>query len=104
MSFKKNLALTLTATALLTSATAGFAADGAAVYAEKCQACHGADGNTPLTPAYPKIGDLSADAVKAAIAEYQSGARTGGTATIMKGIADNLSADEIEAVATHIGS
>ena len=104
MSYTKKIVLSLSTAALMTLSTAGVAADGAAIYADKCQACHGADGNTPLTPAYPKIGDLSADAVTSAIAEYQSGARSGGTTAIMKGIADKLTPEEVAAVAAHIGS
>ena len=103
MNFKLKLAMTLAATVTLGTATSVYAADGAAVYAAKCQACHGADGNTPLTPAYPKIGGLSADAIKTAVGEYQSGARTGGTTAIMKGIADKLTPEELEAVASHLG-
>ncbi len=45
--------------ALLSLGLAGnaAAADGAALYASKgCAACHGADANTPIMPAYPKLG------------------------------------------------
>ncbi len=56
----------ITAAFALALATSAFAADGAAIYASKCAACHGKTGEgTKMAP--NPIAGASADAVKDAI-------------------------------------
>lgn len=42
---------------------------------QSCTDCHGADGNQPLDPTYPKIGGQYADYLGHALQQYRSGAR-----------------------------
>jgi len=42
---------------------------------QSCLDCHGADGNQPLDPAYPRIGGQYRDYLAHALMQYRSGAR-----------------------------
>jgi len=42
---------------------------------QSCLDCHGADGNQPLDPAYPRIGGQYRDYLAHALVQYRSGAR-----------------------------
>jgi len=42
---------------------------------QSCLDCHGADGNQPLDPAYPRIGGQYRDYLAHALTQYRSGAR-----------------------------
>lgn len=42
---------------------------------QSCIDCHGADGNTPLDPTYPKLGGQYADYLAQSLQAYRSGAR-----------------------------
>ena len=67
------------AIAIATVAPAAFAGGDAAAGAEKartvCAACHGAEGNTPLQPDYPRLGGQRQDYLLHALKSYKSGAR-----------------------------
>lgn len=42
---------------------------------KQCAACHGEDGNKPVTPDTPKLGGQHADYLAKALRDYKSGAR-----------------------------
>jgi len=42
---------------------------------QTCHDCHGADGNQPLDPSYPRIGGQYRDYLAHALTQYRSGAR-----------------------------
>jgi cytochrome c553 len=65
----------------------GNASAGKAIASEKCQACHGADGNSTQTQ-YPRLAGQHEDYLERALTEYQSGARKN---PIMMGFAAGLS-------------
>jgi cytochrome c len=76
------------------------AADGAELYTKKtCNACHGADANTPLLPVYPKLAGQNADYLFNQMKDIKSGARSNGQSAAMKGIMAAVSDDEIRAIA-----
>ncbi len=88
--------------ALLSLGAAGsaVAADGAALYqAKACFSCHGADGNTPIMPSYPKLGGQNADYAYNQMIDIKSGARANGQSAAMKGIVAGVSDDELKAIA-----
>jgi len=64
----------------------GNAEAGKAIASEKCQACHGADGNS-TDPQYPRLAGQYADYLVKALADYKSGARSN---PIMSGFAQGL--------------
>jgi cytochrome c553 len=55
---------------------------------QACAACHGADGSTPTTPDFPRIGGQYRDYLYKALKDYKSGARKN---PIMAGQVANLS-------------
>ena len=95
-------AVALIAGAALLSLGTGtvFAADGAALYQSKaCFSCHGADANTPIMPAYPKLGGQNAEYAYNQMKDIQSGARSNGQSAVMKGIVAAVSDEELKAIA-----
>lgn len=72
-------------TILVTVLTLGLAAAGAAraadyeagkkLAAEKCQACHGENGNKPITPDMPRLGGQHYDYLLHSLQAYKAGAR-----------------------------
>ena len=72
----KRIIVVLALTALASSALAAGNADRGAEKAKQvCAACHGADGNTPLQPDYPRIAGQHGYYLYKALRDYQSGAR-----------------------------
>jgi cytochrome c len=91
----------LAGAALLSLGVVGTAAaEGGALYAAKgCAACHGADGNSPIMPMYPKLAGQNADYALNQMKDIKSGARANGQSAAMKGIVASISDDELEAIA-----
>lgn len=79
----------------LPAQAAGDAAAGQKIATEKCQACHGADGNSK-DPQYPRLAGQYADYLERTLTEYKSGARKN---PIMAGFAAGLSEQDIKDVA-----
>lgn len=71
------------------------AAGNAAAGQEKskaCAACHGADGNAPTTPDFPRLAGQHKDYLFKSLREYKSGARKN---AIMQGQVANLSRQDM---------
>lgn len=87
------------AAAAATAQPAG-AGDGAALFVAKtCSACHGADANSPIMPAYPRLAGQNAPYLVQQLKDIKSGARNHGQTMLMKGILAGVSDDEINAIA-----
>jgi len=88
--------------ALTTIASCAWAAGDAGRGAEKakqvCAACHGADGNTPLSPEYPRIAGQHGDYLYKALRDYKSGTRKN---AIMGGQVATLSREEMQDLAAY---
>ena len=92
-------------------AAAGLAVTGTAVAggdaakgkekAAVCSACHGADGNTALTPDYPKLASQPADFLEKALRDYKSGKRKN---PLMGPQAQNLSKQDMKDLAAYYAS
>ncbi len=79
------------------------AADGAATYiAKSCSACHGADGKTPIMPAYPKIAGQAKEYTSQQMKDIKSGARNNGQSVAMKAIMASVSEDEIKILSEYL--
>jgi cytochrome c553 len=92
----------LALTAIAPGAWAAGNADRAAEKAKQvCAACHGADGNTPLQPEYPRIAGQHEDYLYKALRDYQSGARKN---AIMGSQAATLSRQEMQDLAAYFSS
>jgi cytochrome c553 len=54
------------------------------LYTQKtCNTCHGADGNTPLAPNYPKLAGQNAEYLVAQMKDFAANKRTNGQSAIM---------------------
>ena len=81
-----------------------FAADLAAgerLANERCAACHGKDGNTPIDPSYPKLAGQSADYLFEALVDYKNESRKN---AIMGGQAKALTRAEMADLAAFYAS
>lgn len=63
-----------------------------------CTACHGADGNTPLQPDFPKLGGQHYDYLLHSLKAYKSGLRKN---PVMQPMAQPLSTKEMEELAAY---
>ena len=97
---KKTLILVL-ASCFAAPAFAGDAAAGADKAKQVCAACHGADGNTPSTPDFPKLAGQYEDYLLQALKQYKSGARKN---PIMAAQVQPLSAKDMENLAAYYAS
>ncbi|MCP4993098.1 MAG: c-type cytochrome, partial [Gammaproteobacteria bacterium] len=76
------------------------AQDGAALYQAKvCHTCHGADGDTPIMPLYPKLAGQNADYAYNQMIDIKSGARANGQSAAMKAIVAMATDDELRVIA-----
>ncbi len=102
---KKSLFGALVAVGLVFGAGSAMAADGAQLYQSKtCMSCHGANGEAPITPMYPKIGGQNAAYLIQQMKDIKSGARNNGQTAAMKGIMAAVSDEEIEAIANWLAT
>jgi cytochrome c553 len=63
-----------------------------------CGACHGADGNTPLAPDYPRLAGQPDDYLEKALRDYKSGKRKN---PLMSPQAQNLSKQDMKDLAAY---
>lgn len=80
-------------------------AKGKEVYLAKgCIACHGADGNTPPAPMYPKLGGKSSAYLLKQMQDIKSGVRTTQLTPMMKPTISQCSDEDMKAIAAWLGS
>jgi len=85
----------LTGVALLTAAAPALSADvsaGEKLANERCAACHGKDGNTPIDPSYPRLSGQHEDYLVHALRAYKLDDRKN---AIMSAQAKTLSRDDM---------
>ena len=68
---------------------------------QSCIDCHGADGNAPIDPSYPKLGGQYADYLAHALQGYRSGVRDN---ALMASQARALTDQQIADLAAYFGS
>ena len=100
----KNKVISMAAAGFMLSslglAGSAVAQDGAALYQAKvCHTCHGADGDTPIMPLYPKLGGQNADYAYNQMKDIKSGARSNGQSAAMKAIVAGVTDEELRAIA-----
>ncbi|MBT8037104.1 MAG: cytochrome c [Verrucomicrobiae bacterium] len=67
----------------LSNSTGG--GEGFKLFTDKtCATCHGADANTPISPAYPKLAGQNAEYLLAQMKDFHEGKRTNGQSAVMK--------------------
>lgn len=82
------------------AAAGGSAEAGKTIAAQRCAACHAADGNSS-DPQYPRLAGQHANYLERALLDYKSGARSN---PIMAGFAAGLSDQEIKDVSAWFAS
>jgi cytochrome c len=88
---------------LLLAVNIATAADGEKLYVKQaCGTCHGATGNEPILPTYPKIGGQNRDYLVRQMNDIKSGARDNGASVAMRTLVADLGDAEIEAIATYL--
>jgi cytochrome c553 len=97
---KTFLALALAACIATPAFAAGDAASGKQK-SESCKACHGADGNAPTGPDFPRLAGQHYDYLLKALKDYKSGARKN---PIMGGQVGGLSAQDMADLAAYFSS
>lgn len=76
-----------------------------AVSGQSCIDCHGANGNKPIDPTYPKIGGQYHDYLAQALQAYRGGDRAGSATTdLMGGQAKDLTDQQIADLAAYFGA
>ena len=96
------LIATATALALVQpNVQAGGDAEAGKAKSAPCAACHGPEGNTPTTPAFPILAGQYADYLVRALEDYKTGKRKN---AIMAGLAAPLSAQDREDLAAYFAS
>lgn len=100
-----NKAITLFAALGLAVLSAQSQAAGNAAEGQKkstaCAACHGADGNKPVGPDFPKLAGQHVDYLYKVLADYKSGVRKN---AIMGGQVTNLSRQDLQDLAAFFAS
>jgi len=99
-SIHKIVLLSVMGAVSLSAQAGGNASAGQAIASEKCQACHGADGNS-TSPQFPRLAGQYQNYLERALSEYQSGARSN---PIMSGFAAGLSEQDKKDVAAWFSS
>lgn len=79
-------------------AAAGDLAAGEKLATERCAACHGKDGNTPIDPSYPRLSGQYEDYLVHAMRAYKRDERKN---AIMSAQAKQLSRDDIDNLAAY---
>jgi len=89
--------------AVLAGAGPAAAQTGQELFAGKgCVACHGQDGSKPLLPTYPRLAGQNAPYLVLALKAYKAQERKGEQATIMWGMAGQLSESEMQRIAEYL--
>jgi len=97
---KKLLVLVLAACFGSPAFAAGDAASGKQK-SQSCAACHGADGNTPTAPDFPRLAGQHYDYLLKALRDYKSGSRKN---PIMGGQVSGLSTQDMADLAAYFSS
>lgn len=78
---------------------------GKALAQKTCAACHGADFNTPIDPAYPKLAGQNQDYLEHALKAYKRGDGPNGRSNaIMGGQVQVLDGKDIKNIAAYLHS
>jgi cytochrome c len=79
------------------------AADGEKLYSDNaCATCHGATGNEPILPTYPKISGQNTKYLIGQMNDIKNGTRDNGMSAAMRALVSNLDEDDIVAIAEYL--
>ncbi len=82
---------------------AGAALDGESLYSERlCITCHGPEGKTPIGPNYPKLAGQNKDYLVQQLKDIKTSVRNAGISSVMRSFVQNVSDEDIEAIASYL--
>ncbi len=82
-----------------------FSEDGATLYLTRgCIGCHGAGGNAPVAPNYPKIGMQNKEYTINQLNDFKNNKRTNGLAALMLGMVAALTEEDIHNLAEYLST
>jgi cytochrome c553 len=94
----RKLAVIALAASCVSPAYAAGDAESGKQKSQACAACHGADGNTPPSPDFPRLAGQHYDYLLKALRDYKSGARKN---AIMSGQVTGLSTQDMADLAAY---
>ena len=93
------------AVALLAPQGSAHAADGKALYTQKlCVTCHGPNGQAPIIDTYPRLDGQNKAYLIQQVKDIRDGARSNGQTAAMKPIVQQVTDEEIEAIAEFLSA
>jgi len=69
-----------------------------------CEACHGANGASPIMDTYPKLNGQNKGYLISALKDYKAGKRTGAFSAVMSSQASSLTDEEMEMLAAYFSA
>ncbi len=99
----KSMKISLLFIVIFSVSSAAIAADGASLYKSKaCASCHGATGNVPIQPNYPKISGQSKDYLIQQLKDFKNSKRTNAQSATMTGIMAGVSEEELILISEYL--
>ncbi|MEH6466367.1 MAG: c-type cytochrome [Porticoccus sp.] len=88
---------------IFATSTSYAASTGKELYREyQCQICHGAKGATPAQKGYPRIAGQEPSYLYRQLIDIRDGVRENGRSIVMRPLMQNLSDQELEAIAEYL--
>ncbi len=101
----KNIVMATCFVACLNFSLPACSEDGATLYlARGCIGCHGAGGNAPVAPNYPKIGMQNMEYTINQLNDFKNNKRTNGLAALMLGMVASLTEEDIRNLADYLST
>ncbi len=101
----KNIVITASFVLCLSFGFPALSDDGATLFLTKgCIGCHGAGGNVPVAPNYPKIGMQNNEYTINQLKAFKDKTRSNGLAALMAGMVAALTDEDIENLANYLSS
>jgi len=69
-----------------------------------CAGCHGPEGKSPISPGYPLLAGQNRDYLVQQFKDIQSGARNNAITSTMSALVQNVTAEEITAIASYLST
>ena len=83
----------------------GLQSQGMELYAQRyCVGCHGPAGKSPVSPNYPILAGQNRDYLVQQFKDIQSGVRNNGITSTMSALVQNVTAEEITAIASYLSA
>ncbi len=101
----KNIVMATCFVACLGFGLPALSEDGASLYTSRgCIGCHGAGGNAPVAPNYPKIGMQNREYTINQLKDFKTMKRANGMAALMTGMVMALTEEDMQKLADYLST